>query len=95
MSAGRLHIYRASSSFLPTLYIHSTGTPEVPLVKLPESDAQPQPQPPEVKGVKKIRRACSSALVIILKGTVVKVLKKRALKNAHKKAHNEELAKQR
>jgi hypothetical protein len=67
------------------------------LVKFLERDTQPQSQPPEVKGVKKIWQACSSASInmLKLKSAVDRRRKKREIKKAHEKARSEELAKQR
>ena len=101
MVGGRLHVYRATSSFEPSLCIHSLGTSPNTFFELPKRDAQPLPQPlplpPEVKGIKKIWRVCSSALITMLKleSTVDKQRKRRESMKAHKKACAEELAKQR
>jgi hypothetical protein len=62
-----------------------------------EHDPHPQSQPLEVKRVRKIWQTCSSALITMLKleNAMDRRRKKRELEKAHKKARNEELAKQR
>jgi hypothetical protein len=94
MACGRLHVYRSCQALL---CLHSLGTLPDPLVMFLESDPQPQSQPLEVKGVRKIWQTCSSALITMLKleNAMDRRRKRRGLEKAHEKACSEELAKQR